>query len=72
MLAKREDRWFVKCNECPVRMDVAPSIMPKEHIRMPSGWIDLGDNAHVCPQCSPNWMQTLRRRPGLETRLRRR
>ena len=55
MLALRDDRWFVKCNECPVRMDVAPGRMPEEHIRMPSGWLSLGDNAHVCPQCAQNW-----------------
>jgi hypothetical protein len=56
MLSEREDRWIIKCNECPVRMDIAPARMPKEHIRMPSGWVDIGDNAHVCPQCSPRWM----------------
>jgi hypothetical protein len=72
MLATRDDRWFLKCNECPIRMDVAPAAMPEDHIRMPSGWMNLGDNAHVCPQCAPRWMQTLRARPGLATRTHRR
>ena len=53
MLAVRDDRWFMKCNECPIRIDVAPARMPAEMIRTPSGWVDLGDNAHVSPQCSP-------------------
>ena len=56
MLAVRGDRWIIKCNECPVRMDVAPARMPEDHIRMPSGWMNLGDGAHVCPQCSPRWL----------------
>jgi hypothetical protein len=72
MLAVRDDRWFMKCNECPVRMDVAPARMPEEQVRTPSGWIDLGDNAHACPQCAPRWMQTLSARPGLATRTHRR
>ena len=72
MLAVRDDRWFLKCNECPIRMDVAPARMPEDHIRMPSGWMNLGDNAHVCPQCAPRWMQTLSGRPGLATRMHRR
>lgn len=46
-------------------MDLAPARMPEEHLRLPTGWLDLGDNAHVCPQCSPKWMeQLLRVRPG--------
>jgi len=72
MLAARDGRWFVKCNECPVRMDVAPAAMPEEQVRMPSGWINLGDNAHVCPQCSPRWLEVLRGRTGLATRTHRR
>ena len=27
-------------------------------IRMPTGWLDLGDNAHVCQQCGASrWAQ---------------
>jgi hypothetical protein len=63
MLSARDDRWFVKCNECPLRMDVAPARMPKDLIRMPSGWLDLGDNAHACPQCSPRWTAGLQSHP---------
>jgi hypothetical protein len=59
MLAVRDDRWFMKCNECPIRIDVAPARMPEELIRTPSGWLALGDGAHVCPQCSPRWTRTL-------------
>jgi len=70
MLAVRDERWILKCNECPVRIDVAPSRMPEERIRMPTGWLDLGDRAHVCPLCSPRWTETLRGRPGLATRVR--
>jgi len=32
--------------------------MPKDIIRMPTGWLDLGDNAHVCQQCGASrWSQ---------------
>lgn len=55
MLAPRDGRWKVKCNECPVQMDLAPERMPEEQLRYPTGWINLGDNAHVCPQCAPRW-----------------
>jgi hypothetical protein len=60
MLAVRDDRWFMKCNECPIRIDVAPARMPEELIRTPSGWLALGDRAHVCPQCAPRWTAALR------------
>jgi hypothetical protein len=68
MLALRENRWFMKCNECPIRIDVAPAAMPSELIRTPSGWLDLGDGAHACPQCSPRWIAGLRARPAVVQR----
>ena len=68
MLAVTDDRWYVKCNECAVRMDVAPARMPAEFIRMPSGWMDLGNDKHVCPQCSPRYIGVLRARSGLARR----
>jgi hypothetical protein len=61
VLAVRDNRWRVKCNECPVQMDLGPGRMPEEHLRLPTGWLDLGDGAHVCPQCSPRWMGQLMR-----------
>ena len=64
VLAVRAERWGLKCNECPVRMDLAPARMPEEQLRLPTGWLDLGDNAHVCPQCSPKWMGQLMRPPS--------
>ena len=61
MLAVKDERWILKCNECPIRMDIAPAAMPKERLRMPTGWLDLGDNAHVCQQCgSIRWTSYLR------------
>jgi hypothetical protein len=64
MLAARENRWFMKCNECPIRIDVAPAAMPSELIRTPSGWLDLGDGAHACPQCAPRWTASLMSHPA--------
>jgi hypothetical protein len=42
-------------------MDLGPSAMPEENLRLPTGWLALGDRAHVCPQCSPKWTDQLRR-----------
>ena len=53
MLAIQHGRWLIKCNECPIRVDLAPAAMPKELLRMPSGWLDLGGDRHVCMQCAP-------------------
>jgi hypothetical protein len=64
VLAVRGDRWHMKCNECPIRIDVAPGRMPEELVRMPSGWLNLGDGAHVCPQCSPRWTGSLMKLAG--------
>ena len=61
MLAVRGDRWHMKCNECPIRLDVAPARMPVELVKTPTGWLNLGDGAQVCPQCSPRWTQSLLR-----------
>jgi hypothetical protein len=62
MLAERDGRWMLKCNECPIRMDLAPAVRPKETLRMPTGWIDLGDGAHVCQQCARSrWIPNFRR-----------
>ena len=61
MLAVKDERWVMKCNECPVRLDVAPALKPKESLRMPSGWLDLGDGAHVCIQCALRWLDGPRR-----------
>jgi hypothetical protein len=61
VLSVRDGRWAVKCNECPIRMDLAPAAMPEERLRFPTGWMGLGDGAHVCPQCSPKWLSQMDR-----------
>ena len=55
MLAIRDKHWVIKCNECPIRMELGPAAMPEERLRLPSGWLDLGDGAHACIQCAPRW-----------------
>jgi len=53
MLAIQHGRWYIKCNECPIRVDLAPAAMPKDQLRMPSGWFHLGGDKHACMQCAP-------------------
>ena len=58
MLAIQHGRWVVKCNECPIRIDVAPAAMPEDRLRMPTGWLSLGDGAHICMQCATGrWLR---------------
>lgn len=52
MFAIQQGRWYIKCNECPIRIDLAPGAMPKDRLRTPSGWLNLGRDAHVCMQCA--------------------
>jgi hypothetical protein len=53
MLAIQQGRWYVKCDGCPIRIDLAPGAMPRDMLRMPSGWLGLGGDRHVCLQCQP-------------------
>jgi hypothetical protein len=51
----REDagRLFVRCDRCPVRLDLGPVNVARARNRTPSGWLRTGPDTHSCPQCSP-------------------
>jgi hypothetical protein len=68
VLAVRGERWGLKCNECPVQLDLAPARMPKDNMRLPTGWLDLGDGAHACPNCAPRWLEPMMRAMRVQAR----
>jgi hypothetical protein len=47
-----EKRMTIHCDKCPVRLDLGPAQAALNRNRMPSGWLALGDDRHLCPQCS--------------------
>ena len=68
MLRVKDGRWLMKCNECPIQMDLAPAAFPEERIRPPTGWLDLGDGAHVCSQCGQSRWAQFRQTGGTQLR----
>jgi hypothetical protein len=54
------DRWILQCNSCSVKMDLARDAVPRDHLRMPTGWLDLGDDHHACTHCSQAKLQQFR------------
>jgi hypothetical protein len=50
----REDsgRLTVRCDNCPVRMDLGPAALARQRNRTPSGWVAAGYNRHYCPSCA--------------------
>jgi hypothetical protein len=40
-------------NKCPVRLDLGPASAARARNRLPSGWLNAGDDKHYCPLCSP-------------------
>ena len=51
MLFIERRRVVIRCDHCPVRLDLGP-----DHIagraRMPSGWLSREGGEHMCPLCS--------------------
>jgi hypothetical protein len=51
----REDagRLLLRCNCCPVQLDLGPVNVARAKNRTPSGWLRTGADSHHCPQCWP-------------------
>jgi hypothetical protein len=43
---------IVRCDNCPVRMDMGNAMLARQRNRTPSGWIAIGAGRHYCPSCS--------------------
>lgn len=66
------DRLVIRCDACPVRMDLGPAQVARVRNRTPSGWLSLGDNRHICPICAlerdPDPQFVVRRDPSFDLR----
>jgi hypothetical protein len=45
-------RLVIRCDNCPVRIDLGPAVPALARNRTPSGWVAAGFNRHYCPSCS--------------------
>ena len=61
MFVSDQGRWLIKWDECPIRVDLAPGAMPVDQLRLPTGWLDLGEGKHVCGQCAQRHLRVFRR-----------
>ena len=51
MLYIERQRLVIRCDHCPVRLDLGPEHVAR-HLRMPSGWFTVAADEHMCPLCS--------------------
>ena len=52
----------ISCDRCNARLDLGPANRSPYARRMPSGWISLGENKHLCGLCSPGYTSSFLRR----------
>jgi hypothetical protein len=45
-------RFIIHCDRCPVRLDLGPTAIAQQRLRMPSGWIQDEPEHHMCPLCA--------------------
>jgi hypothetical protein len=58
-------RVIISCDRCSARLDLG-AVTPQDpwpH-RSPSGWLETGDNKHLCTLCSPGYTSSFIRRFG--------
>jgi len=56
MTAVVANRLVISCDRCPIRLDLGPAQVALNRGRTPSGWIAVGTDRHLCPQCSSTAM----------------
>ena len=59
MILDEGGRSVIHCDRCPVRLDLGPSAIVSQHLRMPSAWIQDAPDHHLCPTCSRKEMQEM-------------
>jgi hypothetical protein len=52
-------RSVIHCDSCPVRLDLGPAAIVKQHLRMPSAWMQDEPGHHLCPTCTQREMGEL-------------
>jgi hypothetical protein len=56
---------IISCDRCSARLDLGPVTAqdPWPH-PSPTGWLETGDNKHLCALCSPGYTSSFIRRFG--------
>jgi hypothetical protein len=59
-------RMVISCDRCNARLDLGPVAALNHGVRRrsPSGWMETGENRHVCTMCSPGFTSSFIRRFG--------
>ena len=58
-------RMVISCDRCNARLDLGPAnVMRNMPRRSPSGWMETGENKHLCALCSPGFTSSFIRRFG--------
>jgi hypothetical protein len=52
-------RAVIHCDHCPIRLDLGQAAVVKQHLRMPSAWIQDAPDHHLCPTCAQKEMRGL-------------
>jgi hypothetical protein len=45
-------RKVIRCDRCPIRLDLGPAAIVSMRLRMPSGWVQDQPDHHLCPSCA--------------------
>ena len=59
MISEEGGRSVIHCDRCPVRMDLGPTVIAIQRLRMPSAWIQDAPDHHLCPTCAEKAMREL-------------
>lgn len=60
MLVEQDGRAIMKCDRCPIRLDLGPyQVVTHRRERMPSMWMKAGQGEHLCPQCASRELDRL-------------
>ena len=59
-------RMVISCDRCSARLDLGPVKALRDPFprRSPSGWLETGENTHLCALCSPGYTSAFIRRFG--------
>jgi hypothetical protein len=59
-------RLVISCDRCNARLDLGPVTARRDPFprRSPSGWLETGENRHLCALCSQGYTSSFIRRFG--------
>ena len=59
MIREEGGRSVIHCDRCPIRLDLGSAAIVKQHLRMPSAWIQDAPDHHLCPTCAQKVLREL-------------